>query len=205
MNKKTVTFGAIALAMSTVVAVGGSLAYFTDTETATNTFTVGDVDIDLEEPLWDPCEEHIISPGADIDKNPTVTNVGVNDAYIRVKVTISDFDTMKAIIPSFESAVSDGVITGFDSDKWDIVSEYDSGTDHTAILLYKNILPSDSEQGNTVQVFSGLSIPEGLNDEIKALAGKNPTITVSAEAIQADGFENATEAFESYNEQVGNE
>lgn len=203
MNKKAITFGAVVLAMSTVVAAGSSLAYFTDSETATNTFTVGDVDIDLTEPLWNPTEEHIISPGAKIEKNPTVTNVGVNDAYIRVKVTISDFDTMKSVIPSFASAVNSDIITGFDSTSWDILSEEDSGTDHIVTLIYKNILPNDPES-NSVQVFSGLNIPTYLDEELQALAGENPTITVSAEAVQADGFEDVYAAFEAYNKQVNN-
>lgn len=203
MNKKAVTFGAVVLAMSTAVAAGSSLAYFTDSEDVTNTFTVGDVDIDLTEPLWNPTEEHIISPGAEIAKNPTVTNAGINDAYIRVKVTISDFDTMKSVIPSFAGAVDSNIITGFDKTSWDIVSEEDSGNDHIVTLLYKNILSNKSES-NSVQVFSGLNIPTELDGELQALAGKNPTITVSAEAIQANGFEDVYTAFEAYAKQINN-
>ena len=47
--KKKVTAIALCAALLAVAIVGLSLAYFTDTDTATNTFTVGKVDIELIE------------------------------------------------------------------------------------------------------------------------------------------------------------
>ena len=48
MKKKIIAISLI-VAMLAVAIIGGSLAYFTDTDAATNTFTVGNVDIDLIE------------------------------------------------------------------------------------------------------------------------------------------------------------
>lgn len=47
--KKKLTAIALVVAMLAIAVVGGSLAYFTDTDAATNTFTVGDVKIELLE------------------------------------------------------------------------------------------------------------------------------------------------------------
>ena len=47
--KKKVTALCLCVALLAVAVVGASLAYFTDTKTATNTFTVGNVKIDLIE------------------------------------------------------------------------------------------------------------------------------------------------------------
>ena len=47
--KKKVTALCLCVALLAVAVVGASLAYFTDTKTATNTFTVGNVSIDLLE------------------------------------------------------------------------------------------------------------------------------------------------------------
>lgn len=48
MKKKLLLF-ALVIAMAAIAIVGGTLAYFTDTKEATNTFTVGNVKIDLIE------------------------------------------------------------------------------------------------------------------------------------------------------------
>ena len=47
--KKKVALTAAAVAMVGTLAVGGTLAWFTDTETATNVVTMGEVDIKLSE------------------------------------------------------------------------------------------------------------------------------------------------------------
>lgn len=49
-SKKQLLRTLIACGLVVSVAAGGTVAYLTDAETATNTFTVGKVKIDLEEP-----------------------------------------------------------------------------------------------------------------------------------------------------------
>ena len=49
MKKKTILVAAIAVMLVAALVVGGTLAYFTDKDNATNTFTVGNVDIELLE------------------------------------------------------------------------------------------------------------------------------------------------------------
>ena len=43
---------AVAIVLAIVLLIGGMLAYFTDTDTETNEFTLGNVSIDLQEPNW---------------------------------------------------------------------------------------------------------------------------------------------------------
>ncbi len=72
-----------------LTAIGGTLAYFTDTDNANNTFTVGNVDIDLTEPKWDEAgngEAKEAYPGEPLAKDPTVTNVGINPCFVRISV-----------------------------------------------------------------------------------------------------------------------
>lgn len=61
---------AAACAMVGAMAIGGTMAYLTDNEGATNTFTVGKVQVDLEEPGWDPEEGKDIVPNEEVAKNP---------------------------------------------------------------------------------------------------------------------------------------
>lgn len=49
MKKKTILVAAIAVMLVAALVVGGTLAYFTDKDVATNTFTVGNVSINLIE------------------------------------------------------------------------------------------------------------------------------------------------------------
>lgn len=49
MKKKTILVAAIVVMLVAALVVGGTLAYFTDTKSADNTFTVGNVKIDLLE------------------------------------------------------------------------------------------------------------------------------------------------------------
>ena len=90
----------IALAMMLVVLIGGVMAYFTSTDSATNTFAVGEVKIDLDEPNW--VEPENITPNQAIIKDPQITNIGVNDAYVFLKVTVP-----KATV---ETAAQDGTV-----------------------------------------------------------------------------------------------
>lgn len=49
MSKKKIVTACLVVALLAVFAIGGSLAYFTDTDNADNVFTMGNVDITLNE------------------------------------------------------------------------------------------------------------------------------------------------------------
>ncbi|MGN0754854.1 MAG: SipW-dependent-type signal peptide-containing protein [Aristaeellaceae bacterium] len=113
MNKRKIVLLSAALCMVAVLAIGGTLAYFTDTDSATNTFTVGGVKIDLIEQesnedgteLVDYQDGKILMPIVGsaqgekkpngqpaaanyVDKVVTVKNTGKSDAWVRVYVAI---------------------------------------------------------------------------------------------------------------------
>ena len=50
MKKKLLIMGG---ALACLAGVGGIMAYFTDNDVAENKFTVGEIEIDLQEPTWD--------------------------------------------------------------------------------------------------------------------------------------------------------
>lgn len=94
MNKKTVTLG-LAAGLAATTLIGGTMAYFTDTAQATNTFTYGKVKIELIETdeNGDPFEDgKVLIPGTryvnNVAKNVTVKNIGENDAYMWIEVLI---------------------------------------------------------------------------------------------------------------------
>lgn len=87
-------------AVITSIAAAGTLAYLTSQDTAVNTFTVGKVNITLDEakvgpdgkadPSGERVKENVyenILPGAVLDKDPTVTvEAGSADCYVYVAV-----------------------------------------------------------------------------------------------------------------------
>lgn len=85
MNKKIASIVAcLCLAASAVV--GGTLAYFTDTDTKTNTFTTGNVDIELVENF--PNNKLLPGENNALEKKVTVKNVGSEDAYMWIELWI---------------------------------------------------------------------------------------------------------------------
>ena len=96
MNKKKTILAAFVLLL--VVAVGGAIAYFTDTDEQTNTFTIGNVDISLTEPNWNktdsdsngvPDASENLMPGQSVFKDPTINNLSTkNAAYVFAKVVV---------------------------------------------------------------------------------------------------------------------
>jgi alternate signal-mediated exported protein len=90
MNKKAKAILCTASIVG-VISVAGVMAYLTDTDTATNTLTTGQVEIDLQEPLWDAADSTThqnLAPNAVVTKDPQVKNTGKNSAYIYLKVTV---------------------------------------------------------------------------------------------------------------------
>ena len=90
-NTKKVVISLATLGVLGSLAVGGTMAYLTDTEGATNTFTVGKVQIDLEEqnyPGNDSEEVKNMVPNQEIKKDPIVENTGVNDAIVFLTVEV---------------------------------------------------------------------------------------------------------------------
>lgn len=93
MKKKIVAL-CLCIALAVVAIGGATLAYFTDTTPAVkNTFTVGNVDIDLTETTG---SSYTVIPGVDIDKNPKVTvKADSATSYVFVKVEKNNWnDTM---------------------------------------------------------------------------------------------------------------
>lgn len=112
MTKKKILVLALSLAMVAILAVGGSLAYFTDTKNVDNTFTVGNVEIELIEqergedgklkdfeqkkelyPIIGSAQGEKDGYGMPtaknyVDKMVTIENTGKNDAYIRAYFAI---------------------------------------------------------------------------------------------------------------------
>lgn len=111
-------------ALLVAASVLGTMAYLTDTDTVTNTFTVGKVDIKLDEakvgtdgtPVAGAPRvkenSYKLLPGHTYTKDPTVTvKKGSESAYIRLKVTFNNATDIIALCtdPEYAEEGSTGV------------------------------------------------------------------------------------------------
>lgn len=67
---------------------GGLLAFLSDADTATNTFTVGKISIDLQEPNWNENNAIELTPNKEVVKDPQILNDGKNPAYVFLEVKV---------------------------------------------------------------------------------------------------------------------
>lgn len=69
----------LTVVLTATLAIGGTLAYLTDRDSEVNTFTLGNVDIELNE---DFVQGSQLLPGLDVNKDVKVKNIGTNNAYV---------------------------------------------------------------------------------------------------------------------------
>ena len=214
--KKKITAIFLCVALVAIAVVGASLAYFTDTKSATNTFTMGNVKITLDETdVTNPTGDRVTSnaydvyPGAVVTKDPIVHNTGKNAAYIRATVNVSDWmNLVAAYYPDFkETFPNDGykaalnLLVGDLGEGWSVVG-VEAGDvftigqfDAKFILKYEGTLAAGAD---TTAMFQTVTIPAGIDN---ANAGSFDEVKVVAQAIQADGFDSWEDAFAAFDGQ----
>lgn len=213
-NKKVAVMLACALAVG--CAIGGSLAWLTDqTENVTNTFTVGDINIDLKEHDYLPesktldtespvteNKDYLFVPGDTLPKDPFVTvEANSEDCYLFVKVSgihnthedLSGRIINWTVSPHLvnETACADGWTcytdkTEYeDSDKEVISTEY----------WYRKVSKSNENQtwyilGNDNITVNPLVTKEMVSDI--NTDGQKPQIVLTAAAVQVENLADST-------------
>ena len=192
----------------------GTMAYLTSTDKVENTFTVGNVKITLDEAKvtedGKPVEgakrvqenEYKLMPGHTYTKDPTIhVDAASEDCFIRAKVTLTNAKEWIAIATKYADNKVENIIQGTDDNIWWVSQPAVDTAKNTVTytFVYKNESHTDelgkriwtSADSKDLVLFDKIVMPDELtNDELAAVG--NSTITVVAEAIQADGF--ATEA-----------
>ena len=166
--------------------LGGTLAWLSDsTGPVTNTFTVGDIDITLVETTTD----YKIVPGVNIAKDPKVTVKANSEAcWLFVKIE--------------ESANWPDELT------YTIATGWTKLTGVTGVY-YREVDAETAKKGDDWQVLAGdTTYPDGVvnvsdtltKGDLQEFASNNPTLTFTAYAVQQEGVETATAAWEIAND-----
>ncbi len=169
----------VALVLVFGVAVGGTVAWLVARSDAiVNTFTYGDINIDLDETTGD---EYEMIPGQTITKDPTVTvEADSVESWLFVKLEKSEnFDDF------MEYAIAEG---------WTALPDVDG-------VYYRETDRTDEEQTFAVLADNTVTVKETVTKAmLNALDQTDPpsypTLTVTAYAVQKAGFETAGDAWQ---------
>ena len=253
MKKKLLALS-LCVALAAIAIAGASLAYFTDTKSATNTFTVGNVKIDLLESslhrenagvangatstseLWSDlvkegsgntspykagdtfytdaqieanaavytCENVQLIPGRSYHKMPYVKNVGNNDAYIRIRVMIpADLDTAVLNSSMYTSSAMDlGEFTRAYDNTGTVVREGIKYNVYTFTRI-DSLAPDEMTYWNVWgTIHMDATVTSAQSEALFGADGPYPggvfPVLVEADAIQSEGFANATAAWTAF-------
>lgn len=179
--KKKLTAAALVVAFGATAVTGATLAYFTDEKEATNTFTVGNVKIDLTEPQWEAQgkeDAKTVYAGEPLAKDPTVENKGENPCFVRVSVSnldqFGDKGNITYLTGWVEGALGEGWVDGEDGYYYWNKPLVVKGTENNE---WNNGLAS-----KTTPLFDQIKMPIGLTGE-----EETKDIVVTAQAVQAQG------------------
>lgn len=140
MNKKKIALLAMSLCMIAILAVGGSLAFLTDTDHQTNTFTAGHVNIKLDEAIVveDPKTDNLVAakpedvedgiirtpvemteqdyklhPNMTVCKDPTITvHKDSERCYVGAKITVTGDIYSLYGVPGYDNLDIHGLVSG---------------------------------------------------------------------------------------------
>lgn len=172
----------LALVLVIGCAVGGTVAWLTaQTAPVVNTFTYGDINIDLTETKPENNQAKII-PGVDIEKDPKVT-VKANSEACWLFVEVKKEGT-------FTNEVTYSIADGWMQD------------DDTKIpknVYYREVNAVTDDISFAVLKDNKINVSENLTkEEIKDIKDK-PTLTFTAYAVQKDGIADAGTAWTKVN------
>lgn len=247
MKKRALLIG-LAMVLVAALSVGLTMAYLqAESEVATNTFTVGNVGITLDEAKVDEygnivdensdnkADERIIGnrtdkeytnkykliPGHTYVKDPMVTvKANSESSYVRMIVKVTDYNDLVDALTGKKDAngnnyvvtqtdannntkeivLLERLVSGWDSATWvstgDVTMTTDGSGNTSATYEFRyNVVVNASTSDQPLDpLFDTFTLPgEVTPAELKTL--DNLSIVVTAHAIQADGFTDATAAW----------
>lgn len=204
------TLCAVVLVVATVF---GTMAYLTSTDKVENTFTVGSVNIKLDEAKANTdgslvegaarvkANSYKLLPGHTYNKDPMVTVLsGSESSYIKMTVTFTKAAELDAIFAPNGGANLTSIFNGYDSTNWiDKGNTKDTQNNtRTYEFWYKEAVAAPTADVPLDALFDSITVPGAITKEQLATI-EGMTITVNAYAIQADGFANAEAAWAAFN------
>ncbi|MBR4039932.1 MAG: SipW-dependent-type signal peptide-containing protein [Clostridia bacterium] len=192
----------IALVLSLTTAISGTLAYLTDRDTVENTFTMGGVDIEVEEDF--PEGGAPIKPGETVDKEAEIKNTGSNPAWVWMTVSVpeglKDYVTLNWTESYANKAMGPKVVDG--QAVWTMLVNNQLAVNESTGYILKSVTLSElvDYQGGKYVV-----VKDGQSTDLEGIVDGKMKVTVNGYAVQTEGLNTVTEAYNAYNTQWGEE
>ena len=182
-----------------VASIGGTVAWLTaQTAPVVNTFTYGDINIDLYEhnyvastnllgtEMVKKVEDYKIIPGVNLPKDPTVeVKAGSEACWLFVKVEAENWPTFTG-----DAKISYAVKTG--DGGW----TQGDGTNIPANVYYRAVGATTADTTFKVLADDQVTVSENLTkEEVGTLKENQPKLTFTAYAVQKDGIADAATAW----------
>lgn len=228
LNRKWIMV--LALVMSMAMATTGTLAYLTDRDSEANVFTMGNVEIDLNEEFDQGAE---LIPGTEVDKVVSIKNTGKTDAWVWYTIT---YPKALDLTESGKTILWTGFTTenhdnqgyeGYNDGEDEWLIEYtgepylryftdENGVDMVEFtVLYQKPLAVGEETPTSLEKLwldktididpdgNLARVEKGIAEAIDWNINEdgNPVVYVSAYAIQTEGFATVQDGYEAYNAQ----
>lgn len=210
-TKKQALLFSVCAVLLIAASVFGTVAYLTAEKQVVNTFTVGAVDIKLDEAKTDEsgsavagakrvtANSYKLLPGHTYTKDPTVTVLqGSESAYIKMTVTFTKSAELDAVFAP-DGADMTSIFGGYDETTWIYKGNTEDAEENTRTyeFWYKETVDASGAERKLASLFDTITVPGSVTGEqLQTIA--DMTITVNAYAIQADGFATADAAWEAF-------
>ncbi len=198
--------------LAALTTIGWVSAYFTDTDTSVTTFTIGKVEIDLQEPEWEakedldgngiPDEAERMEPAQNITKDPLVENTGTNDAFIFVTVETPYRNLITANIDGTKNPAKDVAVYAYETNvNWILLGTTYKKDEEEHYISEKKLYAYAKEDGTCIPLKSGAStntlfdrvtvanILEGQVSEGEKLEQIITAYGIQTTNLQVDGFD----------------
>ena len=204
MNKHTAKTMVILTALIGTLSIGGIMAYFTDGDTATNTFTVGKISLDLQEPNWIPPTN--IVPEQEFAKNPQIKNDGLNEEFVFMKVTVPYANVVTANEDGSKNSAADTELFSYNLNKgWtEVVSEQLKDTENKTIT---HLYAYTGDYSASMEALAVNEITPSLFDHVRfanivedqQIEAKTLNVVVNAYGIQTTNLNDGKDGMDGNN------
>lgn len=222
MKARKILVSLAALALVAAISIGGTLAYLTSQDQVTNTFTVGNIKITLDEALvnqdgkegkldanknFQPVDDikdadrvqentYKLMPGHTYTKDPTIhVEANSENSYIFVKVENG--------ISNLEAAGETKIAKQLEKNGWEPLMNGDKAVENVYVYTANYTQSKDKVD---LKVFGSFTLADDAEtnatttttvdgETVTSYDYQGATITVTAYAVQMDGFETAYEAW----------
>lgn len=209
-------FSIIALVLTMSMTAFGTMAYMTDRDQVTNTFTVGNIDIIVDEknvdldvgpdgvtvPERDQANDYKLLPGMVYDKDPTITVLkGSEECYVRFRLSINMAKELWLMMVDHGVEVTSAAgflaeMVDINADAWAYIACYESTNGTGAVefeFRYPVAVDATEADQKLPALFEHFTVPSYLTKEDVALLSGLQVIAYG-DVIQTAAFEEGADA-----------